>query len=135
MVIVDVVKALGHGTLEGNVYLYDNNRDNGSVGEGTGNLSPLLLFPETDAARPGMGVMWNIMALEPEAFAELSHVAVDGDYMEVKQHTYAGSDVGYWMGWVKKPFKELTCEISIKLGNHGQEFLHSFQFRGQNIEK
>lgn len=135
MVIVDVVKALGHGTLEGSVYLYDNNRDNGSVGEGTGDLSPLLLFAETDAAKPDIEVMWNIIALEPEAFAELSHVAVDGDYMEVKQCTYAGSDVGYWIGRVKKRFKELTCEISVKLGNHEQEFLHSFQFRGQNIEK
>ncbi|MCD7926501.1 MAG: hypothetical protein LUI85_18220 [Bacteroides sp.] len=135
MVIVDVVKALGNRTLKGCVYMYDNNRLNGSTGEGTEELSPLLLLPDADEDISNIGMAWNIMPLDPEAFAELACVEVDAEYMDVNREVYAGSDVAYWTGWVKKPFEELSCKLYIRLGNSKKALQHNFKIRGKNIEK
>lgn len=132
MIVVNVAKALAHDTLEGHIYLYDNNRKSGSMHEGTDHLISAVDFGHAAWGEHPVTLRWNIMALEPEAFVELSRVEMDEEYVHAYQRRYKGSDVTYWCGDVKKPFERVQCKICVKLGSRKEEFCHSFDFVGLN---
>ncbi len=135
MVVVNVAKVLAHDTLDAHIYLYDNNRRKGSAHEGTDHLVSVVDFGHIKIEDQLVSLRWNIMALEPEAFVELSRVKMDERYVDVCQKRYEGSDVTYWCGTVKQPFDKAHCELFIKLGSHKEEFCHSFDFVGLNREE
>jgi len=115
--IIDIVGALADGTLSKNLYLLDNNKANGSSGEGTETLKTMV--------EEGDQLIWSIMSLEPEAFASITDIVIDSAYCEPQQRTYPGSDVVYWFGQVKKNLKTTPYSLKIKVGNRDEELLTS----------
>lgn len=118
MVVADVVGILASDSLEGNLYLFDNNRTGGSVGEGTGQLNTRLKFREGDQ----IDFLWNVMSLEPEAYVSISLVEADPEYFEITSGLYPGSDIGYWKGKVNKVFGQQTYRLSLKVGSREREY-------------
>lgn len=114
MALVDVVGALGSGTLARSLFLFDNNRAAGSTGHGTGSLSTVA--QEDDV------VVWTTMALECEAFARLQLVEIDSAYAE-----YVALDAGafsetpevYWLATILKPLPAdgVPYRLSYRLGS------------------
>lgn len=117
--VVDVVAILAGDSLQGNLYLFDNNRQNGSDGEGTEHLKTRIGFGEKeDAAR----LMWTIMPLESEAFACISAITADNKAFEAHKEIYPDSDITYWTGTVQNTFQQLTYRLSIKVGDREKEY-------------
>jgi hypothetical protein len=106
--VVDVVGALASGSLGGNLYLLDTNRDNGSTGAGTETLRTRV--------QAGDRVQWSVFALECEAYAAIADIVIDRDFCEVEKRTYPGTDVTYWAGTVKKDDGAVPYDIKFTLG-------------------
>ncbi len=114
MALIDVVQALGSGTLARSLFLFDNNRWAGSTGHGTGSLSTVAQQDDV--------VVWTTMALECEAFARLQLVEIDSSYAE-----YVALDAGafsetpevYWFATILKPLPAdgVPYRLSYRLGS------------------
>lgn len=117
MVVADVVGILASDSLEGNLYLYDNNRAGGSVGEGTEHLKTRLKFE-----RDQVNLLWNVMSLEPESYACISQIKTDSEDFKIDSKSYPGSDITYWKGTIKKTFRQHTYYLSLKVGNREKEY-------------
>ncbi|MEI9927038.1 MAG: hypothetical protein WDN44_04045 [Sphingomonas sp.] len=114
MALLDVVGALGSGTLAGSLFLFDNNRWAGSTGHGTGSLSTV--------AQPGDVVVWTTMALECEAFARLQLVEIDiayADYVELDAAAFSETPEVYWLARILKPLPAdgVPYRLSYRLGS------------------
>jgi len=114
MALVDVVGALGSGTLADSLFLFDNNRWAGSTGHGSGSLSTV--------AEPGDVVVWTTMALECEAFARLQLVEIDiayADYVELDAGAFSETPEVYWYARILKPLPEggVPYRLSYRLGS------------------
>ncbi len=116
--LVDVIGTLAEDSLKGNIYLFDNNRLNGSVGEGTDNLMTKLKFD----SNAEINLVWNIASIEPESFACISQVVVNKEYIKVEKKNYNNSDIIYWKGSVKKNFDKLSYQLFIKVGTRNFEY-------------
>lgn len=110
--LVDVAGALASGTLSNNLYLMDNNKTNGSSDEGTEILKTRV--------RAGDQLLWTTVSLEPEAYASITGILIDSDYCEPEQRSYAGSDVTYWIGKVKKNLDLVPYKLEIKVGTQNK---------------
>lgn len=119
LAVVDVVAILANDSLEGNLYLFDNNRDNDSEREGTEHLKTKIKFEGEEST---VNLMWTLMPLESEAFAYISDIVSDDPAFEVHCETYPGSDIIYWRGTVKDTFQQLTYRLSIKVGDREKEY-------------
>lgn len=111
--VVDCVGALAAGSMDGHLYLYDTNRAGGSTGFGTGEL-------QTQAKR-GDEILWNVLALECEAYVSIEAIVIDGDVCEPVRKIYPGTDVAYWTGTLKKSDAEgISYQIKFKLGTRDE---------------
>lgn len=126
MVIADVVEILASDSLEGNLYLFDDNKANGSVGHGTDQLTTRLIFDPNEE----ITLLWNITSIEPESFADISQIIADKKYLEITKSNYEGSDIIYWTGVIKKPFEQLPYNLSIRVGNRNMEFSFNLNLIG-----
>lgn len=118
LVVVDAIGVLSSGMLNGNIYLFDNNRLNGSTGEGT-----QALKTKVDCKRKEQfTLLWNIMSMDPEAFVQISGINADENYLKVSRNRYEDSDIDYWTGTVEKAFDILPYELLIKIGNSNNEY-------------
>lgn len=127
---VDAIGALSHGTLDGNIYMFDNKRLGGSTGIGTANLKTMVTFHENDFVE----FIWNIVPFEPEVFVEIVDLVIDKEYVEIGKHVFEGSDITYWRGRVLKPFDRLVYQLFIKAGNREEVFMHTCELAG-NVAK
>jgi hypothetical protein len=99
--LVDVVGALAAGSLADSLYLFDNNRGEGSTGNGMLSLSTPL----------GAGdlLVWVCMALECEAFARIHDIRIDAryaDYIALDCDVFTETAVVYWTINILKPLPE-----------------------------
>lgn len=117
IVNVDVVGALSEENLTGNLYLIDNNKDGGSTKLGTGVLNTRVKKDDV--------VLWNVMAIEPEAYTSVTGIEIDSEYCQVTQRTYEGSDVTYWEGIVQKEPTSLPYTLTLALGSREEEMVTS----------
>jgi len=115
---VDVIAVLSSESLSGNVYLFDNNKANGSTGEGTSDLKTNIAYNEGDE----VNLLWNVIPIEPESYAGLSQVIIDKEYVKAEKKNYEGSDVSYWKGTVVKKIEQLPYHLVIKVGTKDAEF-------------
>ncbi|MFI9559466.1 hypothetical protein [Nonomuraea endophytica] len=92
--VVDAVGALASDSVHDHLYLYDTNKAGGSTGFGTEELRTKV--------RAGDRIVWNVLALECEAFVDIVDIVVDKDVIEPERQIYPGTDVAYWIGTVKK---------------------------------
>lgn len=106
---VDVIGALVDESLNYNIYLFDNNKANGSKDLGTDSLKTKV--------EKGDLLIWTLLPLEPESYSAISNIEIDKTVCEPKQKTYEGSDVTFWEGVVKKDIEEVPYSISFALGN------------------
>lgn len=128
LVSVDVIGLLASDSLEGNVYLFDNNRANGSINEGTDKLKTKLTFKHNS----NITLIWDVIAIEPEAFIEISDISLlNNNNIEITRHRYEESDISYWQGIVKKPFDKLTYKIAVNAGNRDQPFFWDIDLIGE----
>lgn len=114
MALVDVVGALGSGTLAGSLFLFDNNRWAGSTGHGTGSLSTVAQQDDV--------VVWTTMALECEAFARLQLVEIDSayaEYVELDAGAFSETPEIYWLATILKPLPAdgVPYRLSYRLGS------------------
>lgn len=119
MVVVDVVGLLADDTLDGNIYLFDNNRRNGSENEGTGQLKIRFATEEKDA---DITIVWNVMSIEPEAYVAISNLEADSPYLTVSKEYYKSSDIAFWKCEVEKEFEKSAYQLSVKAGNREKEY-------------
>lgn len=127
---VDVIGVLSHGTLGCNIYMFDNNRSNGSTGQGTEDLKTMITFHEHKSVE----LIWNVVPLEPEVFVEITELEIDKEYVEVDQYVYEGSDITYWRGRVLKPFDRLVYRLFIKAGNKKEVFIQTCELVGRVVK-
>ncbi|MFF4184180.1 hypothetical protein ACFYZ9_13400 [Streptomyces sp. NPDC001691] len=92
--VVDCVGALASHSVHGHLYLYDTNKAGGSTGFGTEELRTKV--------RRGDQLLWNVLALECEAFVSIDGIVIDREVIEPERKIYPGTDVAYWIGTVKK---------------------------------
>jgi hypothetical protein len=99
--LVDVVGALAAGSLADSLYLFDNNRSEGSTGNGMGSL--------TTPVGEGDLLVWVLMALECEAFARIHDIRIDAryaDYIALDCDVFTETAVVYWTIHILKPLPE-----------------------------
>ncbi|MFI5801498.1 hypothetical protein [Streptomyces sp. NPDC051561] len=107
--VVDVVGALASNSAQGHLYLYDTNLAGGSTGFGTEELRT--------SVRRGDQLLWNVLALECEAFVAIDDVVIDPEICEPVRKVYPGTDVAYWIGTVKTDDVEsLTYRLNFRVG-------------------
>ncbi len=106
--VVDVVGALAADTMNGNMYMYDTNKLNGSTGHGTEQLRTVV--------RKGDQVIWNALPLECEAYVGIDGIEIDKEFCDIEKKTYPGTDISYWIGTIKKDTKITAYHIRFKLG-------------------
>lgn len=106
--VVDVVGALATASLQGNFYLLDTNRANGSTGVGTEELRT--------AVRQGDNLVWSVLPLECEAYVAIDGIEIDKSICEPERNTYPGTDISYWSATVKKDVDATPYHISFRLG-------------------
>lgn len=127
IVAVDVIGVLANDTLKGNLYLFDNNKANGSSNEGTDDLKTKVTFKPKEE----ITLLWNVMPLEPESFACISQIATNKEYLKIEEETYPDSDVSYWKGTIIKQFEQLGYNLSLKVGNRNEEFSCNINLIGE----
>ncbi|GHH86976.1 hypothetical protein GCM10018793_60940 [Streptomyces sulfonofaciens] len=111
--VVDCVGALAAGNTRGHVYLYDTNKAGGSAGLGTEQLRTRVTA--------GDQLLWNVLALECEAFVAIDGIEIDKEVCEPVRKVYPGTDVSYWIGTVKKSgTTEVPYQIRFKLGTRDE---------------
>ncbi|MBV2153822.1 hypothetical protein [Kitasatospora sp. SUK 42] len=92
--VVDCVGMLAAQNTHGHLYLYDTNKTGGSTGFGTEELRTTV--------KAGDQLLWNVLALECEAFVAIDGIEIDHEVCEPVRKVYPGTDVAYWTGTVKK---------------------------------
>lgn len=110
--LVDTLGALAQDAMQNNVYYIDNNRLLGSDGEGTDHLAT--------ACKPGDIILWTVESMEPEAYAAIDDIVIDSAYVSVEPAYFAGSDVVYWHGVVKKKVAKLEYQVRYLLGTKAE---------------
>jgi|GEM_PF-683879 hypothetical protein len=114
--VVDVVDALGEGSLANSLYLFDNNQAGGSHGHGTTSL--------TTHIGAGDAVVWVCMPLECEAFARIDHIEIDAShapYISLECNTYPETAVVYWRAEILKPLPgRVPYRLFFRLGSHSR---------------
>ncbi|MFJ8039644.1 hypothetical protein ACIRBX_03900 [Kitasatospora sp. NPDC096147] len=103
--VVDCVGALASRSMQGNLYLYDTNRAGGSTGLGSEALHTRV--------RRGDQLLWNVLALECEAFVGIHAIEIDPAYCVPERRVYPGTDVAYWTATVKK---DATAPVPYRIG-------------------
>jgi hypothetical protein len=121
MSVVDAVSALADGALDQSIYLYDTNKANGSTGLGTGYLETKVNLGDT--------LIWNIIAIEPEAFVDIESIDIDTAYCNPQKRYYPGTDVAYWIGQVQKPLSELPYQVHYKVSTREGTFTWSLKLK------
>ncbi|CAM5366766.1 hypothetical protein AB0M94_10375 [Streptomyces xanthochromogenes] len=107
--VVDCVGALASHSVHGHLYLYDTNKAGGSTGFGTEELRTKV--------RRGDQLLWNVLALECEAFVSIDDIVIDRAVVEPERRTYPGTDVAYWIGTVKRDdILEAPYRIKFRVG-------------------
>lgn len=124
--VIDVISALADGTLAKNLYLYDNNKANGSTGEGTSALVPYVTQGDT--------LVWTTMAIEPEVFVDIASITIDPAYCRPTKAFYPGTDVAYWSGVVLKDIATLPYEIGYTVGTRDGSFNWNMNLAGNKSE-
>ena len=119
--VVDAVSALADGALDQSIYLYDTNKINGSTGLGTGYLETMVNMGDT--------LIWNIIAIEPEAFVDIESIDIDTAYCNPEKRYYAGTDVAYWIGQVQKPLSQLPYQVHYKVSTREGTFTWNMQLK------
>jgi hypothetical protein len=111
--LIDVVGALSEDTMKANVYLFDDNKTNGSSDEGTGVLKTKV--------KAGDKLIWTLMSLEPESFAEICDITIDPEICKAEKKMYPQSDVAYWEGEVLKEVSSTPYKITFEVGTRRQK--------------
>ncbi|MEV3855562.1 hypothetical protein AB0J38_14680 [Streptomyces sp. NPDC050095] len=107
--VLDCVGALASGSVQGHLYLYDTNKAGGSAGLGTEELRTQV--------RRGDQLLWNVLALECEAYVAIDGIDIDPDVCEPVRKVYPGTDVAYWIGTVKRDAPQgVGYRIAFKVG-------------------
>ena len=109
--VVDVVAALAADALDGAVWLVDSNKTGGSTDQGTRQLKT--------AVRKGDQLIWTTMSLECEAFVAIDAIEIDQTYCEITHGFFAGTDIGYWLGSIRKDpgESEIPYNLVFKVGS------------------
>lgn len=110
--VVDVVAALADDSTKGAVYFMDTNKANGSTEQGTENLKTVV--------SQGDRLVWTVIFLECEAYAEIEDIIIDKSFCEPKKEIYEGTDVSYWVGIVKKDVTYVPYSIKFKFGTRAE---------------
>lgn len=111
--VVDAVGALASGSVEGHLYLYDTNLAGGSTGFGSEELRT--------SVKRGDQILWNVLALECEAYVAIADVVIDPEICEPVRKVYPGTDVAYWIGTVKTDDVEaLTYQLKFLVGTRSE---------------
>ncbi|MFE7595112.1 hypothetical protein ACFU6K_37500 [Kitasatospora sp. NPDC057512] len=92
--VVDCVGMLASQSTHGHLYLYDTNKAGGSADFGTEELRTKV--------KAGDQLLWNVLALECEAYVAIDGIEIDHEVCEPVRKVYPGTDVAYWTGTVKK---------------------------------
>lgn len=136
-VVTNAMDILAAGSLNGNIYLFDNNRLGGSEREGTDALCCVLSgnIPENSNGNPvEYRIFWTVTNLCPCVYIEISDLQMSGDAFAVEKKYYEGTNISYWTGTVCKPFDTATCVLTIKVGTYAKQFTHSFTFKMKKEE-
>jgi hypothetical protein len=96
--VVDIVAALAEGNLDGNLYLMDTNRLNGSRDQGSARLKT--------AVGKGDRLIWVARMLECEADLSIVGIGIDSSVGEPSEHYYPGTNVTYWEVVVKEELRD-----------------------------
>ncbi|GAA2236824.1 MULTISPECIES: hypothetical protein [Kitasatospora] len=111
--VVDCVGMLAARSTSGHLYLYDTNKAGGSVGFGTEELKTKV--------RTGDQLLWNVLALECEAFVAIDDIVIDPEVCEPVRKVFPGTDVAYWTGTVKKDgLSAVPYQIKFRLGTQAE---------------
>ncbi|MBO2458500.1 hypothetical protein [Actinomadura violacea] len=107
--VIDPVAALASGALEGNLFLYDTNKAEGSAGFGGTDLRTRV--------RSGDRIIWNVVVLECETYAALDEIVIDEKVCTPERKVYPNTDIAYWTATVKRHVTEpVPYRLKFRLG-------------------
>jgi hypothetical protein len=107
--VVDCPGALASRSMEGNFYLYDTKKAEGSTGFGTEELRTPV--------KKGDELLWNVVVLECETYVAIDGIKVDPQVCVPERRQYPGTDILYWAGTVLKDVQDsVPYQISFRVG-------------------
>lgn len=129
-IVTDAMGILSDGSLDGNVYMFDNNRLGGSTGEGTASLQ-CRIDCGSEKKPQSSKLVWNIVNLCPDVRVDIVDIKMSGNAIEVEKRYYESTDVAYWIGTVKKSFDTEHCTLFLKIGESEKIHTTTFSFKGR----
>jgi len=110
--VVDVAGALANDSASGHIYLMDDNKLNGSTGEGTEMLETKV--------RLGDRLVWTVHPLEVESGVRIARIEINRAYCEPEEREYADTGVTYWVGVIKQDLDKVVL-YALTLACGGRE--------------
>lgn len=110
--VVDVIGVLATDSFDGQIYFVDNNKTNGSTGQGTEELKTMV--------SKGDRLVWIVGPLECEVYAAIDDIVIDKQYCEPEKKTYEGTDISFWSGIVKQDLTVVPYTIKYKVGTRDE---------------
>lgn len=128
-IVTDALGILSTDSLEGNLYMFDDNRLGGSFGEGTSGLVTVLDFGDN---RPDeYELAWFVMNLRPDVSVEITDMRLQSDDVTAERQVYDETDVTYWIIRVKNAFDTLKGTVSLRIAGRPELFTHDFTIMGK----
>lgn len=107
-VVLDACGAMDDGAFVSNLCMFDNNRLEGSTGQGTNALAT--------AVGPNDTVCWLLAPIECEAYFDLHSITFPEGTCTVERRLHEGTGVYCWYATVDRPIIDAPYEMTFILG-------------------
>lgn len=131
-IVTDALGILATKSLEGNLYLFDDNRRSGSYGEGTSGMVTVLDFKEQKPE--DYELAWFIMNLRPDVSVEIADMQAGSDAVLIERHVYEETSISCWVARVRRAFDTVECTLSLRILGYPKMFTHRITIKGRGQE-
>lgn len=129
--MTDALNILSTGSLENNLYMFDDNRREGSYGQGSSELVTVLDFQKRKPEE--YEIIWLIENMRPDVAVAIEDMQVGEDAVQIEQETYEDTDISYWRLRVLHAFEMLEGELVLRIAGSRQRFTHKFTIRRKEV--
>jgi len=131
-IVTDALGILSSGSLQENLYMFDDNRCGGSYGEGTSGLVTVLDFYRKQPEE--YEIIWFVMNMRPDVAVEIEDMQTQSDAVRIELHKYDETDISYWLMSVDTPFDTVEGTMFLRIAGRNEPFIHKFTIKGKETE-
>lgn len=129
-IVTDALAVLSSGSLEGHLYMFDDNRRGGSYGEGTAGMVTVLDFGERSPEE--YEILFFVMNLRPDVAVEIMGMRFDSDAVNAESTKYEDTDISCWTVRAVRPFDTVKGMLFLRMAGHRELFVHEFTIKGKD---